>query len=73
MKKFTSFSELGKAMGVKPKARKDAPAVKCVVCGAEMRNVPGTNVYLCTGKNDEGEDCGRYICKSSRRTAQGAW
>lgn len=72
MKKFTSFSELGKAMGVKPKARKDASTVKCVVCGAEMRNVPGTNVFLCTGKNDEGEDCGRYILKSSRRAVHGA-
>lgn len=69
--KFSSFAEFGRAMGVTPKARKDAPTVKCAVCGGDMRHIDGTNVFMCTGKDDEGKDCGRFICKSSRRaTAQ---
>ena len=51
-----SFAELGKVFRIQPKARK-APQFRCRKCGTMMDNVPGTNVYLCNGKNSEGEPC----------------
>lgn len=54
MKKFQSFKELGRVMGIR-KEKEDKPKTKrCRKCGGVMNNVPGTNVFLCTGKTDDG-------------------
>lgn len=46
MERYNSFEELGKAFGIKKKARKESTMV-CRKCGGIMRHVEGTNVYLC--------------------------
>ena len=52
-----SFAELGSVLyGIKPKPRK--PKVfHCKRCGCEMSRVGNTNVYVCPGKNSEGNPC----------------
>lgn len=71
MKKFNNFADLGKFMKISPKPKKDAPAVKCAICGTVMTNVPGTNVFTCPGKNDKGEPCNRSFCKPVRKPNNG--
>lgn len=51
-----SFAELGGVFGIKPKPRRERPYI-CRKCGAPMRRVADTNVYFCTGTNDEGNPC----------------
>lgn len=44
--KFSSFKEMGAAMGIKlPKERPEAH--KCKNCGGPLSHVNGTNVWLC--------------------------
>lgn len=51
-----SFNELGKVFGVKPRERK--PKIyHCKKCGCQMHRVGDTNVYFCTGKNEDGVSC----------------
>lgn len=57
--KFNSFSELGEHMGVKPRKRMPHNTKKCLSCGGEMVRVPGTNVFICHGKDEEGNPCKR--------------
>lgn len=66
MKKFNSFADLGKSMGVKEKPKKEPREMKCAICGAKMHHVAGTNVNICTGKNEKGEACGRTALRSVR-------
>lgn len=45
--KFSSFKEMGAAMGVKePKAKAEKP-LKCGYCGQDMHRVGNTNVWAC--------------------------
>ena len=57
---FTSFADLGKVFGVNPRKRKDKPFY-CRKCGAEMKHIPDTNVYLCEGKTSDGVACGNRV------------
>lgn len=59
-----SLSEIGTLMGYKPKQRKQKEKfVKCRACGGKMRNIEGTNVWICDNpvekekfvKNEAGE------------------
>lgn len=43
---FTSFKEMGAALGVKVKTPK-AKVHKCSFCGEPLRQVQGTNVWVC--------------------------
>ena len=46
---YTNFADAAAALGMKIKrkaAAKEQP-MSCPNCGNEMRNVPGTNVWLC--------------------------
>lgn len=42
---FNSFKELGTAMRIKSKEKNETR--KCKKCGRALRNVPGTNVWMC--------------------------
>lgn len=53
---FHSFAELGAAMHIAPKPRKER-VFNCRKCGAPMRRVTGTNVYFCTGTASDGSPC----------------
>lgn len=46
-KRFDSLSEFGYALGFKPSEQPTPRSVKCKKCGAIMRHIPGTNVWLC--------------------------
>ena len=43
---YHSFKEFAAARGIKAKAVK-TKAMKCPKCGDAMRNVAGTNVFMC--------------------------
>lgn len=57
---FNSFGDLGAALGIVPYARKERDKT-CNRCGSNMVHLPGTNVYLCEGKSEDGDDCGNRI------------
>lgn len=57
---FNSLSALGAAFGCEapePKPRGRA----CRKCGAPMHNPEGTNVWLCTGVNEDGKACNNRL------------
>lgn len=56
---FTSFEDMGVAMGIAKKGKRERSKI-CARCGSEMTNLPGTNIYLCTGKSKTGE-CGNRL------------
>lgn len=60
-KKFSSFEALGRSMGIKPKPSAEPPTKRCFQCGAEMRLIPGTNVYVCGCTQKDGKPCQKYI------------
>ena len=47
MATYHSFAELAAARGIKVKRAKSEPARKCPKCGDTMRQLDGTNVYVC--------------------------
>ena len=55
---FKTFSDMAKVMGFhRKKEEKPEKIRKCRRCGAVMRRVDGTNIYVCTGKLANGSDC----------------
>lgn len=42
---FNSFKDVAVAMGMKVKEKKEVR--KCKNCGQPLRNLPGTNVWMC--------------------------
>ena len=66
---FKSFAEVQKALGFKPKEQKavekEEKEIKCRICGAAMKAIPGTNIMACTGQvqDEEGKmvACKNYI------------
>lgn len=71
MKKFNCFSDYGKFRGIKPRQPKTPAEVKCKVCGSVMRHVPGTNVFVCTGEDNDGKPCQKTWCKPVHRASNG--
>lgn len=57
---FNSFAELGAAMGIEQKPEKTITK-KCLKCGGRMEQVPGTNVFFCTGETEDGPCTNRAI------------
>lgn len=55
-KVFTSLSDLGSALGFKPSEQPTSKAMKCRKCGTAMRNIPGTNVWVCDGMVEQEKD-----------------
>lgn len=68
---FNSLSELGTAFGLKPAEPPTPKAKKCRKCGSVMSQVPGTNVWLCSGKTEDGKPCtNRALTSVSPRPAE---
>lgn len=54
-KVFSSLSDLGIALGFKTPEQPTPKAKNCRKCGTAMRNIPGTNVWVCDGMVENGD------------------
>lgn len=61
---FASFEELGRYKGITPTEPKPKRAKTCRKCGAVLREIPGTNVMICDGADEDGKPCGNRVLKS---------
>ena len=55
-KKFSALSDMGSALGFKPAEQPTPKSMKCRKCGTVMRQVPGTNVWVCDGMVEQEKD-----------------
>lgn len=55
-KKFSALSDLGSALGFKLAEQPTPRSMKCRKCGTAMRNIPGTNVWVCDGMVEKEKD-----------------
>lgn len=55
-KRFSTLSDLGSALGFKPAEQPTPRSMKCRKCGTAMRNIPGTNVWVCDGMVEKDKD-----------------
>lgn len=55
-KVFSSLSDLGIALGFKTPEQPTPKAKNCRKCGTAMRNIPGTNVWVCDGMVEQEKD-----------------
>ena len=76
-KVFTSLSDLGSALGFKTAEQSTSKSMKCRKCGTIMRNIPGTNVWVCDGMIEKAEGdakkktpCGNRAMTSIRPIVQ---
>lgn len=76
-KVFSSFNDLGSALGFKAAEQPTPKAMKCRKCGAIMRNIPGTNIWVCDAMVEKGEGdkkkmeiCGNRAMTSVRSASQ---
>lgn len=53
---FSSLSDLGSALGFKAPEQPTPKAKNCRKCGHPMRQVPGTNVWVCDGMVEQEKD-----------------
>ncbi len=58
MKKFHNFADFCCFMGVQEEIERTPIKMKCKMCGAEMRHIDGTNIYICA--------CGHRVIKGVR-------
>jgi succinate dehydrogenase/fumarate reductase-like Fe-S protein len=58
---FDSFAALGKAFKVKPAEPATPKSMKCRKCGSVMRNISGTNVFICDGQVEKVEGKGKHM------------
>ncbi len=70
---FNSFASLGTALGFKAMERPAPERKNCRRCGAPMRQIPGTNIWVCDGTIEEKVDkqvrqkpCGNRVIASAR-------
>ena len=76
-KRFYDLSDLGSALGFKSAEQSTPKAMKCRKCGTVMRNITGTNVWMCDGQviKVEGDTkkmvpCGNRSMTSTRPATQ---
>lgn len=76
-KKFSALSDMGSALGFKPTEHPTPKSMKCRKCGTVMRQVPGTNVWVCDGMVEQEKDgvkkmvaCGNRAMTSVRPVSQ---
>lgn len=53
---FSSLNDLGSALGIKAPEQPTPKAKNCRKCGTAMRNIPGTNVWVCDGMVEQEKD-----------------
>ena len=70
-KVFTSLDDLGSALGFKAAEQPTPKSMKCRKCGTAMRNIPGTNVWMCDGQviKVEGETKKMVACGNRAMTS----
>lgn len=54
-KRFSALSDLGSALGFENTEQPTPKAKNCRKCGTAMRNIPGTNVWVCDGMVENGD------------------
>ena len=76
-KVFSSLSDLGIALGCKNPEQPTPKDKNCRKCGTAMRNIPGTNVWVCDGMVEQEKDgvkkmvaCGNRALTSVRPASQ---
>lgn len=76
-KVFSSLSELGSALGLKSPEQPTPKAKHCRKCGHPMRQIPGTNVWVCDGMVEKADGgvkklvpCSNRAIASARPTTQ---
>ncbi|MBQ7792664.1 MAG: hypothetical protein IJ367_04150 [Clostridia bacterium] len=74
---FNSLTDLGVALGFTTPERPTPKAKNCRKCGTAMRNIPGTNVWVCDGMVEQEKDgnkkmvpCGNRAMTSVRPATQ---
>ena len=65
---FSSLNDLGTALGIKAPEQPTPKAKNCRKCGTAMRNIPGTNVWVCDGMV-ENSDKKMVACGNRAMTA----
>lgn len=55
-KKFSALSDMGSALGFKPSEQPTPKSMKCRKCGTVMRQITGTNVWVCDGMVEQEKD-----------------
>lgn len=72
-KVFTSFNDLGSALGFSPSDPPTPKVMKCRKCGTVMRNIPNTNVWICDGVVEQEKDGAkeRVVCGNRAITSVG--
>lgn len=53
---FNSLEAMGSALGFKPSEQPTPKSMKCRKCGTVMRQITGTNVWVCDGMVEQEKD-----------------
>lgn len=62
---INSLDELSTFLNVKIKHKSsNEKTLKCKKCGNDMSHIENTNIYICTGKTEDGKDCGNIYYKN---------
>ena len=73
-KVFSSLSDLGIALGFKTPEQPTPKEKNCRKCGTAMRNIPGTNVWVCDGMVENADKkmvpCGNRAMTGVRSASQ---
>ena len=70
-KRFFNLSDLGYALGFKPSEQPTPKAMKCRKCGTAMRNITGTNVWVCDGMVEQEKDGVKKLVPCNNRAITG--
>lgn len=71
-KKFSALSDLGSALGIKPSEQPTPKSMKCRKCGTVMRQISGTNVWVCDGMVEKEKDGVKQQVACGNRAITGA-
>ena len=70
-KKFSALSDMGSALGFKPAEQPTPKSMKCRKCGKPMRQVPGTNVWVCDGMVEQEKNGVKQMVPCDNRAITG--
>ena len=70
-KRFSALSDLGSALGFKAPEQPTPKAKNCRKCGHPMRQVPGTNVWVCDGMVEQEKNGVKTMVSCNNRAITG--
>lgn len=70
-KRFSALSDLGSALGFKAPEQPTPKDKNCRKCGKPMRQVPGTNVWVCDGMVEREKDGVKKLVPCNNRAITG--